>query len=547
MHSSNQAFTIVEFLEDKSVDYVPSIWLLASDSVAYPTSQSTSRVASLRSKMEKPTATLEPLWRSCSIRVLGMASTERKAREKLKKLEAAAAAGEDTPGLETTDSEAPRQRKPVHRLIDMEPTQKKRKKNKYVSSDDESSKSKSDSETESETDMLQQEDVGDIGSLFSLHVPVRIDKMTRRLLLASLAQIHQQLDSLQAPTTRFNDRSKHLLLASLAQITQQLDSLQAPATRFNDRSKHLLLVLASLAQITQQLDGLQAPTTRFNDRSKHLLLVLASLAQITQQLDGLQAPTTLFNDRSKHLLLVLASLAQITQQLDGLQAPAARPATPVQSAAGCSLEYTSDDDDTIGPGPLDSHLTPSPSRRADNAAPLGTSFLSQFCAEENFRYTGDDETTLMRLVCSTFSLAKENNQLLKQLAASRQMPQLAKLNLPFVLPVSTKDELDQLEQYLRIPKQSTMLASYIGCMVSDSQRKAVFMLMPKFITTQLAASFNYEGKRGGKAAFKDFANTISLVRRLVAQGSKSGKCESNIVKTAIADWLRQAPARLKAT
>uniref|UniRef100_A0A1I8G897 DUF4806 domain-containing protein n=1 Tax=Macrostomum lignano TaxID=282301 RepID=A0A1I8G897_9PLAT len=380
-----------------------------------------------------------------------------------------------------------------------------------------------------------------------LPVPVRIDKMTRRLLLASLAQIHQQLDSLQAPTTRFNDRSKHLLLASLAQITQQLDSLQAPATRFNDRSKHLLLVLASLAQITQQLDGLQAPTTRFNDRSKHLLLVLASLAQITQQLDGLQAPTTLFNDRSKHLLLVLASLAQITQQLDGLQAPAARPATPVQSAAGCSLEYTSDDDDTIGPGPLDSHLTPSPSRRADNAAPLGTSFLSQFCAEENFRYTGDDETTLMRLVCSTFSLAKENNQLLKQLAASRQMPQLAKLNLPFVLPVSTKDELDQLEQYLRIPKQSTMLASYIGCMVSDSQRKAVFMLMPKFITTQLAASFNYEGKRGGKAAFKDFANTISLVRRLVAQGSKSGKCESNIVKTAIADWLRQAPARLKAT
>ncbi|PAA86099.1 hypothetical protein BOX15_Mlig016445g5, partial [Macrostomum lignano] len=478
------------------------------------------------------------------------------------------AAGEDTPGLETTDSEAPRQRKPVHRLIDMEPTQKKRKKNKYVSSDDESSKSKSDSETESETDMLQQEDVGDIGSLFSLHgcsASASSHRQDDETSAASVASSNPSTAGQSASAYNSVQRQKQASAASFASSNHSAVGQSASACNSVQRQKQASAASASVASSNHSAAGRSASAYNSVQRQKQASAASASVASSNHSAAGRSASAYNSVQRQKQASAASASVASSNHSAAGRSASACSsvqrqetaasmnfsgrsvPATPVQSAAGCSLEYTSDDDDTIGPGPLDSHLTPSPSRRADNAAPLGTSFLSQFCAEENFRYTGDDETTLMRLVCSTFSLAKENNQLLKQLAASRQMPQLAKLNLPFVLPVSTKDELDQLEQYLRIPKQSTMLASYIGCMVSDSQRKAVFMLMPKFITTQLAASFNYEGKRGGKAAFKDFANTISLVRRLVAQGSKSGKCESNIVKTAIADWLRQAPARLKAT
>lgn len=151
-----------------------------------------------------------------------------------------------------------------------------------------------------------------------------------------------------------------------------------------------------------------------------------------------------------------------------------------------------------------------------------------------------------RMIVATHVMVKENNIMLRELKANLNVTKAdTPIDLPFVLPVDTKHDLSQIDNYLSNTEKFRTFNKFFGFSGGMNQRKCVYNVLKRLMTNKLATNYNFDCKRGvgGKVAFGALTNIYKFIKFQVMSLHKNAT-DSNI-KFAIGDWLKQAPARLK--
>ncbi|KAJ8957035.1 hypothetical protein NQ317_004832 [Molorchus minor] len=139
---------------------------------------------------------------------------------------------------------------------------------------------------------------------------------------------------------------------------------------------------------------------------------------------------------------------------------------------------------------------------------------------------------------------EQNSQILKILKTTKPVgvPIVNELpdDIPVQFPVSSFDDLKQVEEYLNDLRNLTAVASHFASLGGRDITTKSNTILRNTIKNELASKFSYLGSRNGKKAFSEL-NLKKVIIRAVQMSSPN--TTENEIDMAIKIWLKHAPKR----